>query len=367
MKAEVLPEPELEFGGAGRHIDIRYGLASYGPFDRTSETRPSEITLGVVGIQESTDGLRAWLDACAIGIHAKESRLHHLFTGFPGFDTDRSYGSVLRSSDGLSKLIRTTALKETAALTSRSEIVDRAVAIFLEECSNLVENHKVDVLIVAPPADLFDAMDPPAQQSSGSRARWMASVEQAEDEPSVPAPSFHDLLKARGMDLGVPIQLVRPETYDPTKRRRQRKRRTVVRQLQDEATRAWNLHTALYYKAGGTPWRLPRQSTDLSTCFVGVSFYKTAAGDRLMTSMAQVFNELGDGVVVRGGKVKIDKDDRQPHLTREGIAQLIRGALATYRAEHKTLPARLVVHKTSTFNSAEEAGAKPRKARRSIG
>ena len=29
------------------------------------------------------------------------------------------------------------------------------------------------------------------------------------------------------------------------------------RPLQDEATRAWNFHTALYYKAGGTPWRLP--------------------------------------------------------------------------------------------------------------
>ena len=44
----------------------------------------------------------------------------------------------------------------------------------------------------------------------------------------------------------------------------------------------------------GTPWRLPHQSTALSACFVGVSFYKTAEGDRLMTSMAQVFNELGD-------------------------------------------------------------------------
>jgi hypothetical protein len=37
--------------------------------------------------------------------------------------------------------------------------------------------------------------------------------------------------------------------------------------------------------------------------------------------MAQVFNERGDGVVVRGGAVKIDKDDRQPHLTRDGAAE----------------------------------------------
>lgn len=45
--------------------------------------------------------------------------------------------------------------------------------------------------------------------------------------------------------------------------------------LQDEATRAWNLHIALYYKADGTPWRMPRRDSDLSTCYVGVSFYRT--------------------------------------------------------------------------------------------
>src|SRR5918911_4346851 len=28
--------------------------------------------------------------------------------------------------------------------------------------------------------------------------------------------------------------------------------------LQNQATQAWNIHTALYYKAGGIPWRLLR-------------------------------------------------------------------------------------------------------------
>ena len=83
---------------------------------------------------------------------------------------------------------------------------------------------------------------------------------------------FHDLLKARAMAQGPPIQLVLPATYDPSKQRRQ-SRAGVQRTLQDEATRAWNIYSALYYKAGGVPWRLPRDNSAYTTCYVGVSFY----------------------------------------------------------------------------------------------
>ena len=65
--------------------------------------------------------------------------------------------------------------------------------------------------------------------------------------------------------------------------------------MQDEATRAWNLHTALYYKGQRDPWRLLRHAIDLQTCFVGVSFYRRAEGERLLTSVAQVLNERRQG------------------------------------------------------------------------
>src|SRR5258708_35873824 len=40
MKAEFLDEPELEFGHGGRHVDIRFGLMSFGPLDIGSPRRP---------------------------------------------------------------------------------------------------------------------------------------------------------------------------------------------------------------------------------------------------------------------------------------------------------------------------------------
>ena len=126
--------------------------------------------------------------------------------------------------------------------------------------------------------------------------------------------------------------------------------------LQDEATRAWNIHAALYYKAGGVPWRLLRSAADLATCFVGISFYRSADGARLLTSVAQVFNERGEGVIVKGAQAQLSKDDRQPHLSQADAQALLSNAIAVYRREHRTSPARLVVHKTSKMNEAEVEG-----------
>ena len=164
--------------------------------------------------------------------------------------------------------------------------------------------------------------------------------------------TFHDILKARSLGLACPIQVIREETWTgkrPTGSKRDRP-------LQDEASRAWNLFTALYYKAGGTPWRLPRASTDLATCFVGVSFYRTPDEGALHTAIAQVFNERGDGVVVRGGQAVVSKEDRQPHLSAEDSSRLVIDALDEFKRVHQHVPARLSVHKSSAFNDEEEEG-----------
>ena len=189
-------------------------------------------------------------------------------------------------------------------------------------------------------------------------------LDQEIDESSEPAATsrtpiaaFHDVLKAEGMRLGVPIQMVRPSTYNRQRSaKNSKRRRTVSTPLQDEATRAWNIHTALYYKAGGVPWRLLRNAADLATCFVGVSFYRSLQGDRLLTSVAQVFNERGEGVIVKGAQAQLDKDDRQPHLSEDDAHLLLKNAVQVYRREHRTSPARLVVHKTSKMTEGEVRG-----------
>ena len=53
---------------------------------------------------------------------------------------------------------------------------------------------------------------------------------------------------------------------------------------------------------------------------------------------------------------KITKDDREIHMTGDGAHKLISDSLAAYREEHKTMPARVVVHKTSSYDDDELDG-----------
>jgi hypothetical protein len=236
-----------------------------------------------------------------------------------------------------SLLVRELGRKQLLRLGQVSTIEERikqAVDFFVGEIEHLCEKTKPDVIVCSFPEELSQLLDDPRQTTSYD---------------------FHDLLKARAMHVRVPLQLVRPSLWDPTKATTA-KGSGEPRVLQDEATRAWNIHCALYYKAGGTPWRLKRLSTELDTCFVGISFYRSLDRFNLSTSIAQVFNERGDGVVIRGSVATVSKDDLQPHLPEEDAFQLLKEALKLYKREHHNLPARLVVHKSSSYSEGERTG-----------
>ena len=228
--------------------------------------------------------------------------------------------------------------------------------MFVDRADELVQQGGPMVLMCVPPHDLLAAVDE-------RRGRPVDTDEQEIDESADPANShhpptisFHDLLKAEAMRLSVPIQMVRPKTYQGKQPPRKRGKKTLSLPLQDEATRAWNIHSALYYKAGGIPWRLLRDAAELTTCFIGISFYRTLDKSRLLTSVAQVFNERGEGVIVKGGQAQLDKDDKTPHLSEADAHALLKKAIQVYRQEHRTSPARVGVHKTSRVLPEEARG-----------
>src|SRR5258706_14864674 len=157
------------------------------------------------------------------------------------------------------------------------------------------------VLVVPQRRDFLAIANPPRPRAPDPPIDELQELA-PEQEPSPPSTlNFHDLFKAQAIDLQLPCQLSRPDTYGSAAGRLRGRR------LQDKATTAWNFHTALYYKAGGVPWRLARQPALLTTCYVGVSFFKSVAGDILMTSVAQVFDERGEGLIVQGGSASYDK------------------------------------------------------------
>jgi hypothetical protein len=356
MKMTFLEEPELEFG-SGRHIDIRFGIMNHAPLDTEQAIAPHAINLGIVGSKESVEGVREWLEKCRKEIPAKPSKddptkpnkQPNLFTRFPGYNQDEGFRSTLIMDNTLCRDFPKTSITAIAKLPERADRIKRAVDLFMDDIRYLAQNTSAKVIVCSVPMSLLEAM-----------GREETNDEDEDEEPSTDVvgqqPDFHDMLKARAMQqYRKPIQLILPSTYDPTKHRRQSKLGRK-RELQDEATRAWNIHTALYYKAEGVPWRLPRESTDLTVCYVGVSFYKSLDQASLLTSVAQVFNERGEGVVVRGGAASISKEDLQAHLPEQHAYDLLKDALASYWDVHRHYPARLVIHKSSRFDDAEQRG-----------
>jgi hypothetical protein len=355
MNVEFIEEPELQFG-VDRHVDIRFGVMNYHPFDISESRRPTAIKIGVVGTNESIEGTIKWLQKCRNEIPARISSKPNLYPKFPGFSEESPFRSKLVFDGALNRAIRPREFVALAKEKNPNVRIETAVGLFMEEIEILAEK-QTDVIICAMPSELIEMMAQGEEQEEGDPdGNDKHDHDEDDDEKEEPQLVFHDLLKARAMRFAKPLQVLRPSTYDESKRKRETDRHAKGRSLQDEATRAWNFLTALYYKAGGFPWRMLRNETDPDTCFVGISFYRSLDQKKLRTSMAQVFNERGYGVVVRGGTVKVSKEDRQPHLSKAASAKLLTEALGRYKKEHKNLPARLVVHKTSGFNQDELDG-----------
>lgn len=348
MKIDLLCEPELQFG-SGRHVDIRFGLMRHGMLDADEITSPKIIRVGVVGTQETVDRLLAWWSKCAEGVDAKESKQPNLFPKFPGFGEGKELRASLESDSRLQRIISRRDLARVRSVGNTEESITEATEVLLQEMEYLMQTARPDVLVCALPWDMLEITE------HRLRADEDLHEETDQEEPATKL-NLHHLLKAKAMKLGVPIQIIKPSTYGLPCPQRLAKRRRRKGTIQDEATRAWNMYIALYYKAGGRPWRLTRDPTALSTCFVGISFYRSLDEKSLQTSVAQVFNERGEGIIVRGGPAQITREDRQPHLTSEDAYALIESALVLYRQEHRTMPARVVLHKSSSYTDGEIEG-----------
>ena len=363
MKTEFFHEPELEFG-SDKHIDIKFGLMNYGPFDFNSHLAPKKIKLGIVGTAETIEGMVTWLEKCRAGIPAKPSKRPNLFPRFPGFGEETPLCADFVLDSQLQRAIPPSYFDELCQGPKTGEVIQKIAQLYLDEIKYLTEKTTVDVFVCAFPFVLVQFLERDEDKVGDDTS------DHDETQESVTTSSkfiLHDLLKAQAMRFKKPTQIIRPSTYDERKRLKPKTTLGNKKQIQDEATRAWNLYTALYYKAGGTPWRLVHDLSEYSTCYVGVSFYRTLDEARLLTSTAQVFNERGEGIILRGGTAQTSKDDKQIHLSAEDAYNLLKNALQIYQQEHRNFPARVVIHKSSKHNEDEINGFENALREHSIG
>ncbi|MBL8204472.1 MAG: hypothetical protein JNM09_09600 [Blastocatellia bacterium] len=343
MKFHFLEEPELEFG-EDTHICPRAGITNYGVYDLKLSDRREKIFVGAVGTNDTLEKLNAWLDNCSGYISAKpDAAQPNLFPAFCGFNSETGFRAQFVQDSRIARALRNADIEKTLSIEDWNLRVENAVTLYYEQIKFLAQNRTVDVIVCIIPDVLYDQV---AKDTPKPLEENLQSIAAAENDDFLES-NFRRALKARAMHLAVPLQLVREISFE-----------TKVKEQQDEATKAWNFCTALYYKANRqtVPWRLVTNANKPSACFVGISFYRSRDRKTLSTSLAQVFDELGNGVILRGTPVEIDKEDRRPHLAENQAYELLKKALGEYRIALNTAPGRMVLHKSSKFNEAEIKG-----------
>ena len=300
LLARVIAEPPLEFGDGGLHIDPRMGLIDHGPLQPVLGNR---VSVGVIGTAETVEGFIQFIERCKTGIEGKRRDLTNLFPAFPGIGNRNPFRCSFEADADARRVIPKRDVDRIVALQKQSSAVEAAAELFSEQAMSMLEgSSKPDVIVIALPVDLIVRL---------VNAKW---THDDDDEDDVEL-NFRDLLKARMLSLRVPSQIVWPTLWDD-RAKIPRKLKDTLRQVQDPATRAWNLLNALFYKAGKAPWRLPRHEGDYKASYLGIGFYKDITGQKLLTSTAQMFDERGRGLILRGARARTDKGDRHPYLQR---------------------------------------------------
>src|SRR6185312_6896970 len=160
---------------------------------------------------------------------------------------------------------------------------------------------------------------------------------------------FRRAIKAEAMKYRLPTQILLQRTSEAGPNSKKVDHRSKC---------AWNFFSGLYFKCGGIPWS-PRLLAP-GTCYVGISFFRTLGSKsrEMRSSVAQAFDEHGDGIVLRGQDFVWDEDKhgKSPHLSEQIAHDLIALVLRRYEAEMHQKPTRVVVHKSSRFWPDEKKG-----------
>lgn len=331
----IIPEPLLEFGGNGTSSDIRDGLLRYGPVDAGTAKAKDTVRLGFVGTAKSIAAFSEWMKLCGVGLSGDDPLNPNFAPQFPGLDAQVGFRCRFMTDPAWVTEVTEGELKEEA---KKPGTVSVLAEFFHARIKALVELSaaRPDVVICLPP-DLVRKIVKP---------KTFSDDDESEADEADQGVDFHDYLKALCLQSQAKFQLIWPRTYS-----------AGSKGVQDPATRAWNLFCALFYKAGGIPWKLQRPPGAQSTCYVGISFARREEGGYMHSSLTQVFNDKGEGTILRGGIAHMSQEDYEVHLPRDSAKKLLADAIRNYAsANDQKLPDRVVIHKSSGYDAAELDG-----------
>lgn len=368
----ILAEPALEFRYGQAVADPRDGLSIFGPFDADAPGHPRNLSYGLVGTKSGIDQFKAW--AARIREPAFSGELSPaLWPMFPGFEA--AFGCTLPTAPTVEREIDEPELLKDAINKDEHKRAAAVVDRYLEAI-RLVKRRDdpVDVIVCVVPDIVHRNCRPlsrvphgtgerlPASERKARRAGQTGLFDRTSPEIFQYSVDFRRQIKARSMEHELPIQIILESTLRLTD-----EHTFGTRSLTPLSDRAWNLGVALYYKAGGKPWRL--STARPGVCYLGLAYRRKdpTSDSKVAACAAQMFLDTGDGIVFMGEYGPWYSPKRnQYHLSYGAAQRLLTGALKTYSDLGGQPLTELFLHCRSGLNRDEFAGfasACPKKVR----
>ena len=363
----VLDEPPLQFASGQTALSPHDGLGLFGPYSANALSPLVSPDYIVVGAEEGIANFERWSQAMNHPWAVREVHKHRLWPPYPGFDV--AFGGKWLEKPAAVAASDREKLLEASRKRDPHERCFAVVGMYLDELSKLKDkcekrDTKIAVAICVIPDDVWKNCRPksviadPSDEARGrkekrSRRRGQLDLfEEFDPDQYHLAPDFRRQLKARTMRYDMPLQLIRESTL----------RLSDVnvfgeRGLTPVSDRMWNLGCALFYKAGGKPWKL--QSAREGVCYIGLAFRLTDETAKTACCAAQMFLDSGDGIVFLGEYGPwYSPDSKQFHLSKDAATQLLQGVLATYNQLDGKRLNEIFLHCRSSIDDDEFAGYK---------
>ncbi len=363
-------EPSLLFNYGQAVEDPRDGLTLFGPLD---QGKPYGIRAGVLGTKDGVARFVRWVERIQKPVTNDPPEIAR--PPFPGFET--AFQIPWNSEPALRIEIPPEEL-QSVFISDKHQRVYKTVQIFSDRIIQAIkgEDTKVDIWFVIIPDDIYqycrplstvdtDLQIPAKNVLSASYAKQIqaqSSIFPEDNAAAIPyhyEVNFHNQLKARLLAYDAPTQIIKESTLAPDDflDRFGKPTRNLAGQ---ESAIAWNIATAVFYKAGGRPWKIG--SIRDGVCYIGLVFKidERNPDPRAACCAAQMFLDSGDGIVFKGdiGPWYSGKKG-EFHLKRKAAQELIKIAIDSFKDRRDGKPPKeLFIHGKVRFNDEEWDGFK---------
>lgn len=373
MHLKLLKEPHLEFRYGQNLCSPHDGLVYFGPFDADQPSRPAAISYGLVSTSSGRKAFSAFCERIQKPIYVEEGRDERLWPLYPGFEA--IFNCKLPLSPSFAHDLDEHKINMLSLRYDQHDRVGSIVDLYLEGIKRIASRDEITGAIVCIVPDvIFKNCRTQSRISDGTgskispkelkarKAGFLSLFEDYNTEYYKFSVDFRRQIKARAMEYGIPIQIIRE--------------RTLSLELQDGdeeiesetgfekanltflSDRAWNLSVGLYYKCGGKPWKL--STAREGVCYVGIAYHLTGKpGSSTACCAAQMFLEDGDGIVFKGDFGPwYSKDKKEFHLPYEAAKSLLAGAIKSYKTFCSQPLKEIFLHCHSSIDDEEFSGFK---------